>query len=80
MINDPRVKSVKTGSDHAVAGRLVSAVTTSRKAGPPGEMALQSLFGHHATQSMPQGLVRLVGYRDPSRPSSVELPRTNPSR
>jgi hypothetical protein len=36
------------------------------RAGMPGEMALQSLFGHHATQSVQQGLVRLVGYRDPT--------------
>jgi hypothetical protein len=32
-------------------------------------MALQNLIGHPATQSIQQGLVRLVGYRDPSCPA-----------
>ncbi|MCG6204422.1 hypothetical protein LPW26_07235 [Rhodopseudomonas sp. HC1] len=39
-----------------------------RKSGLPGEMALQNLFGHPATQSIQQGLVRLVGHRAPVRP------------
>jgi hypothetical protein len=35
--------------------------------GMPGEMALQGAAGDLSTQSTPQGLVRLVGHRDPSR-------------
>lgn len=49
------------GSAKVVLGNL------RRSADLPGEMALQNAFGHHATQSVPQKLVRLVGYRDPGQ-------------
>lgn len=47
-----------------------------RKSGMTGEMALQNLFGHPTTQSMQQGLVRLVGHRAPARPGAAERPAT----
>lgn len=37
-----------------------------------GEMALQGLFGHPATQCMPQRLVRLVGYCAPARRAAAQ--------
>ncbi|WP_040771851.1 hypothetical protein [Rhodopseudomonas sp. B29] len=51
----------KLGTAKVVIGNL------RRSADLPGEMALQNMFGHHATQSVPQKLVRLVGYRDPAQ-------------
>ncbi|MBI5132138.1 MAG: hypothetical protein HZA66_22065 [Rhodopseudomonas palustris] len=74
MTNDPRVTSAKTDGGQAVAGRVAAAVKKIRTAGSPGEMSLQNLFGHPATQSIPQGLVRLVGYRDPARPAALGRP------
>jgi hypothetical protein len=36
----------------------------------PGEMALQSAFGHLGTQGVPQRLVQLVGHRVPLPPGA----------
>ncbi|KPF93020.1 hypothetical protein IP86_24005 [Rhodopseudomonas sp. AAP120] len=52
--------------------RSAATAAKLRSVGLAGEMALQSLFGHPGTQSIQQGLVRLVGQRD--------LPRTAASR
>lgn len=43
-----------------------------RSAATSGEMALQGPFGHAATQCIPQRLVRLVGYRAPSRTATPQ--------
>jgi hypothetical protein len=67
MKNDKRIAGVKSRTA-TVSGRVASAVSKIR-GGAPGEMALQNLIGHPATQSIQQGLVRLVGYRDPSCPA-----------
>ncbi|WP_322517320.1 hypothetical protein SR870_07205 [Rhodopseudomonas palustris] len=80
MKTDARVPSVTAPGEQPVAGGITAAVTRIRNVGSPGEMALQNLFGHPATQSIPQGLVRLVGYRDPAGPAVTNRPFTTQSR
>ncbi|WP_420134503.1 hypothetical protein [Rhodopseudomonas sp.] len=70
MTSQAQVTDVKTGLTPTPA-RSAAAIETIRRAGLTGEMALQSLFGHPGTQSMQQGLVRLVGHRGPSRPTAA---------
>ncbi len=41
---------------------------------PPGEMAQQGVADHHGTESAPQKLVQLVGYRDPDAPDHWRRP------
>ncbi|ABD07208.1 hypothetical protein RPB_2503 [Rhodopseudomonas palustris HaA2] len=79
MKNNARIPNVISADEQPAAGRLAAAVPGIRSAGSSaGEMALQNLFGHPATQSIPQGLVRLVGYRDP-RPAT-NRPRPTQTR
>ena len=61
--------SASTADRQKVASGIASKPV--RNTGITGEMALQSLFGHPATQSIQQGLVRLVGHRAPVRPSPL---------
>ncbi|MGP9811042.1 hypothetical protein ACTZWT_05965 [Rhodopseudomonas sp. NSM] len=79
MKTNARVPNVTTAGEQPVAGRIAAAVTKIRNVGSPGEMPLQNLLGHPATQSIPQGLVRLVGYRDPSRTAAAIRPLPTPS-
>lgn len=73
MTSQAQVTDVDTGLTRAPT-RSAAAIETIRRAGLTGEMALQSLFGHPGTQSMQQGLVRLVGHRDPLRPVAAGQP------
>lgn len=61
----------KTDSGRASRSAIARRLSTS--AGLPGEMALQGPFGHQATQSVQQKLVRLVGHCDPVRTASRKL-------
>ncbi len=67
MSSEARV-SASTADRQKVATIIASRPV--RQAGVTGEMALQNLFGHPATQSFQQGLVRLVGHRAPIGPGT----------
>jgi hypothetical protein len=75
MTSQPRAQNTKPGLTQATS-RVASAVEAIRKTGSTGEMALQSLFGHPTTQSMQQGLVRLVGHRAPAQMATTPRPAT----
>lgn len=71
MTSQAQVTNAKTGLPDNPA-RVPLTVAKLRTVGFTGEMALQNIFGHPGTQSMQQGLVRLVGHRDLSRPVAAD--------